>query len=63
MVAICFSSNYFLTFVNSDDGFVNSDDYIGQILSISIGNNLNLFKTFIFGLMKMNIDVKTLNFC
>ena len=49
-------------FVNNSD-FVNSDDFIEKISSISIINNPNLFETLIFGPMKMNFNVKTMDLC
>ena len=43
--------------------FLNYDDCIGKISSISIRKNSNVLETPIFGSMKMNFFFKTLDLC
>ena len=42
--------------------FVNSDDGIAKMSSISIRNKLNLLETLIFGPMKINFNVNIFRF-
>ena len=43
--------------------FLNSDDSIGEISTISIRNSPNLFETLIFWPMKINFNVKISDLC
>ena len=43
--------------------FLNYDDCFEKISSICTRNNLKLFETLIFGPLKMNFNVKTLDLC
>ena len=56
-----YSLFFLLLTIYSD--FVNCDDCIGKISSISIRNKLNLSETHIFGSIKMNFNVNTLDLC
>ena len=53
----------FLKLLQKCADFVNSDECIGKISSISVRNNPYLFETLTFEPMKMNLNVKTLNLC
>ena len=52
----------FFNYYQSTAIFVNSDDCMGKISIISIGNNPILFETLNFAPMKMNFNVKTFDF-
>ena len=48
---------FFLKLRQKYSDFVNSDDCIGMISSISIRNDPNLFQTFIYGPIKISFSV------
>ena len=54
---------FFIKLLTKYSAFVNSDDCIGNISSRSITNYIKLFETLIFGPVKMNFYVKTLDLC
>ena len=57
-----FVAAFFKLFQKYSD-FVNSDDCIGNISSISIRNSPNLFEKLICRPMKIKLNVKTLDLC